>query len=284
MIIKRIIYKSYLLIIIIGKENDDKMLRKVMRIIGIYKLYEKWLWHQIKKGGMPSHIAIILDGNRRWARRRGLPPWIGHKEGAKKVRETLKWLLDCGIKTVTLYVLSTENLKRNPVELEKLFNVFREYLKDALNDNIFERYGVKFKAIGELSLIPEDIRILIKKLEEKTSRYDNFYLNVAMAYGGRIEIINAVKNIVKDVLNEKLSINEINEEVFEKYLFTSHLPNPSPDIIIRTSGEERLSNFLLWQSAYSELCFIDVYWPDFRKIDLWRAIRIYQRRKRRYGL
>ena len=260
------------------------MLRKIMRIIGIYKLYEKWLWHQIKKGGMPSHIAIILDGNRRWARRRGLPPWIGHKEGAKKVRETLRWLLDCGIKTVTLYVLSTENLKRNPVELEKLFNVFREYLKDALNDNTFERYGVKFKAIGELSLIPEDIRILIKKLEEKTSRYDNFYLNVAMAYGGRIEIINAVKNIVKDVLDEKLSINEINEKVFEKYLFTSHLPNPSPDIIIRTSGEERLSNFLLWQSAYSELCFIDVYWPDFRKIDLWRAIRIYQRRKRRYGL
>lgn len=270
-------------IIIIIKE-DDKMLRKIMRIAGIYKLYEKWLWHQIKKGGMPSHIAIILDGNRRWAKRKGLPPWMGHKEGAKKVRETLRWLLDCGIKIVTLYVLSTENLKRNPVELENLFNVFREYLKDALNDNTFERYGVKFKAIGELSLIPEDIRILIKKLEEKTSRYDNFYLNVAMAYGGRIEIINAVKNIVKDVLDEKLSVNEINEKVFEKYLFTSHLPNPSPDIIIRTSGEERLSNFLLWQSAYSELCFVDVYWPDFRKIDLWRAIRIYQRRKRRYGL
>ncbi|HDJ89423.1 MAG TPA: di-trans,poly-cis-decaprenylcistransferase [Thermoprotei archaeon] len=259
------------------------MLRIIVELTGIYKIYEKWIWHQIKGGKKPSHIAIILDGNRRWARKKGLPPWMGHKEGAEKVKRTLRWLLDSGVRTVTLYVLSTENLKRNRVELEKLFDIFREYLRDALNDTIFDKYKIRFKAIGDLSLVPEDIRLLIKKMEERTQEYNKFYLNIAIAYGGRIEIIKAVKKIAKKVAEGSLNIDDINEKLFEKYLFTSHLPNPSPDIIIRTSGEERLSNFLLWQSAYSELCFLDVFWPDFRKIDLWRAIRIYQKRKRRFG-
>lgn len=260
------------------------MLRELLRILGVYKIYEKWLWNQIKNGKKPMHIAVILDGNRRWARRRGLPVWFGHEKGAQRVKEFLTWCLDLGIKTVTLYVLSTENLRRNPVELQHLFKIIEKYLEEALNDPIFDERKIKFKALGCIHLLPESIRQLIYKLEERTKNYNNHYLNIAIAYGGRVEIVEAVKKIVKDVQENKLSINDINEKTFEKYLFTSHLPNPSPDLIIRTSGEERLSNFLLWQSAYSELCFLDVYWPEFRKIDLWRAIRVYQKRSRRFGL
>jgi len=260
------------------------MLRALLRLLGVYKLYERWLWRQIRGGAMPSHIAVILDGNRRWARRRGYPPWFGHRRGAEKVREFLGWCLDLGIETVTLYVLSTENLRRDPRELSELLKIIESYLKDALEDDIFDRYQVRFKAIGCLDLLPAKIRELIGKLEERTAKYDKHFLNVAIAYGGRAEIVDAVRRIVADVQRGVLSPDNIDERVFERYLFTAHLPNPSPDLIIRTSGEERLSNFLLWQSAYSELCFLEVYWPEFRRIDLWRAIRTYQMRSRRFGL
>ncbi len=260
------------------------MLRALLRLLGVYKLYERWLWRQIRGGAMPSHIAVILDGNRRWARRRGYPPWFGHRRGAEKVREFLRWCLDLGIETVTLYVLSTENLRRDPRELSELLKIIESYLRDALEDDIFDRYQIRFKAIGCLDLLPAGIRELIGKLEERTARYNKHFLNVAIAYGGRAEIVNAVRRIVADVQRGVLSPDDIDEHIFERYLFTAHLPNPSPDLIIRTSGEERLSNFLLWQSAYSELCFLEVYWPEFRRIDLWRAIRTYQMRSRRFGL
>ena len=261
-----------------------KMLKKLTRAIGIYKIYERWLYSQIKNGEMPSHVAIILDGNRRWAKRKGLPPWIGHKYGALKLKNVLTWLLNLNVRTITLYVLSTENLeKRKKEELEELFKIIEENLRDALNDEIFDREKIKFKAIGEIDLLPKEIRDLVKELEKKTEKYNNRYLNIAIAYGGRNEILTAIKKLAVDVKNKKIDPEKINKKLFEKYLFTHYLPNPSPDLIIRTSGEERLSNFLLWQSAYSELCFLDVYWPDFRKIDLWRAIRIFQKRERRFG-
>ncbi len=260
-----------------------RLFRKILTYTGIYRLYERWLWKQIENGPKPSHVAIILDGNRRWASRRGLPPWVGHRHGAKKVKEVLTWLLELNIKTVTLYVLSTENLKRKKEELENLLNVIRDNLKEALGSEVFDKYEVKFKALGKLDLLPADINEMIRKLEEKTRKYNKHFLNIAIAYGGRTEIIEAIKRLTLDVMEGRVNYSDINEELFEKYLFTSHLPNPSPDLIIRTSGEERLSNFLLWQAAYSELCFIETYWPEFRKIDLWRAIRVFQRRKRRFG-
>jgi len=258
--------------------------RRLLKLLGIYKLYEKWLYSQIKGKPVPSHVAIILDGNRRWARRRGLPPWYGHEEGARKAKQVLRWLLDLGVTTVTLYVLSTENLRRDPVELSKLFEVIEKYLRDSLRDPLIFENEVKFKAIGKLDLLPKGIRDLIAELEDRTRGFSRHFLNVAIAYGGRSEIVEAVRKLARDVRNGKVDPSEISEELFEKYLFTSYLPNPSPDLIVRTSGEERLSNFLLWQSAYSELCFLDVYWPEFRRIDLLRAIRIYQRRARRFGL
>ena len=260
------------------------MLRTVLTALGVYKLYEKWLYHQVKNHKMPEHIAIILDGNRRWARSKGLPPWLGHEAGAKKLKEVLKWIFDLNIRIVTIYALSTENLNRDKVELEHLFRIAELYLKDFINSSILDKYEVHFKAIGKIDLLPEKLQKLLKELENKTRRYSKYYINLAIAYGGRSEIIEATKNIVKDVIKGTVKIEDIDEDLFEKYLFTSHLPKQSPDMIIRTSGEERLSNFLLWQSAYSELCFIETYWPDFRKIDLWRAIRLYQSRQRRFGL
>ncbi|RLE63109.1 MAG: di-trans,poly-cis-decaprenylcistransferase [Thermoprotei archaeon] len=259
------------------------MLRRLLYLIGAYKIYEKWLTMQIKDKPIPQHVALILDGNRRWARKHGLPPWYGHKVGAEKLRKVLRWLLDLNIKTVTVYALSTENLKRDGKELKELLGIFEEYLKIALKDNIFEKYGVKFKAIGKIELLPENIRKLLLKLEALTEKNEDRFLNLAVAYGGRTEIVEAAKKIVKDVLEGNIKPSEIDEKTFEKYLFTAHLPNPSPDLIIRTSGEERLSNFLLWQSAYSELCFLEVYWPEFRRIDLLRAIRTFQQRQRRFG-
>lgn len=260
------------------------VLRKISRILGIYKVYEKVLEDEVRKEVLPSHIALILDGNRRWARNKKLPTWIGHKYGAKKVEEVLDWMLELGIKIVTLYVLSTENLKRDKKELEKLFNIISEYLDRAINSETIERYNVRVKAIGNLNLLPKRIRSKINRLEEKTAQNNKRFLNIAIAYGGRLEIVNATRKIASDVIKGKIKVEEIDEKLFEKYLFTSHLPHPSPDLVIRTSGEERLSNFLLWQSAYSELIFLDIYWPDFRRIDLLRAIRTYQKRHRRFGL
>jgi len=259
------------------------MLRRIFEILGIYKLYEKWLWRQIRKGNKPEHIGIILDGNRRWAMKRGLPPWEGHKIGAEKVEKVIKWCYEAGVKTLTLYVFSTENFQRRRREVEEIMKLIECYLERALKDNMIHEKKIKVKALGKRELLPENVRKKVEKLEDATKNYENYYLNIAMAYGGRCEIIDAVRKIAEKVERNEIKPEDINERIFEKFLYTAHLPNPNPDLIIRTSGEERLSGFLLWQSAYSELIFLDVYWPDFRKIDLWRAIRTYQKRERRFG-
>ncbi|MEM3506885.1 MAG: polyprenyl diphosphate synthase, partial [Candidatus Bathyarchaeia archaeon] len=176
-----------------------------------------------------------------------------------------------------------ENFPRTKDEVENIMNIIEKEALELYNDKRLHKNRVHVKAIGRVDLLPQSLRETLKKVEESTKDYEDHYLNIAIAYGGRAEIIDATKKIAEDIKNNKLNPKDITEELFMKYLYTAHLPNPYPDLIIRTSGEERLSGFLLWQSAYSELCFLDVYWPDFRKIDLLRAIRTYQRRKRRFG-
>jgi tritrans,polycis-undecaprenyl-diphosphate synthase [geranylgeranyl-diphosphate specific] len=232
---------------------------------------------------MPEHLGVILDGNRRWASERSIEPWTAHKFGADKVEDLLGWCLDIDIKTITIYTFSTENFYRPQEEVEALMELFNVRLNKMLIDERIHKHKVHIRAIGRINLLPESTQNLIKKIEEVTHDYDKHYLNIALAYGGRAEIIDAMKKIAEQIENGKLRIDYINEDVVENHLYTSHLPKSEPDLIIRTSGEERLSGFLLWQGAYSELFFIDVYWPDFRRIDLWRAIRTYQRRERRYG-
>jgi tritrans,polycis-undecaprenyl-diphosphate synthase [geranylgeranyl-diphosphate specific] len=232
---------------------------------------------------MPEHIGIILDGNRRWASQRMFDPLIGHDYGAKKVEDLLDWCLRLNVKTVTMYVFSMENFMRSQKEVGHIMQLAETKLNDLLANKEIHEYGVRIKVIGRLDLLPENVRALASKVEESTKNYSKYYLNVALAYGGRAEIVDATRKIAMEVKEGKLNPKDINEDTISKHLYTSHLPRPDLDLIIRTSGEERLSNFLLWQGAYSELYFLDVYWPDFRKIDLWRAIRTYQLRSRRFG-
>jgi len=259
------------------------MLHGLLSVLGIYKLYEKWLWYQVKGGTKPEHVAIILDGNRRWASERSLNPGIGHYYGAEKIEDLLKWCLDLGVKSVTLYAFSTENFRRSPEEVEQIMRIAEEKLREILKNESIHKHRVRVKAIGRLNLLPKKLQEMIRRVEESTKDYDERFLNVALAYGGRAEIIDATRKIAQKVESGGLAPDEINEQLFERYLYTAHMHKQDPDLIIRTSGEERLSGFLLWQCAYSELCFLDVNWPDFRRIDLLRAVRTYQRRKRRFG-
>lgn len=233
---------------------------------------------------MPDHIGIILDGNRRWASEHYMLPWDGHQFGANKVDEFLNLCLDLKIRTVTIYVFSTENFNRPKKEVSEIMRLFNARLKMVFSNDRIHKNKVKIRAIGRINLLPKSTQKMIRMIEESTKEYDQYYLNMALAYGGRAEIIDATKKIAEKVRLGNINVEDINEETIEDHLYTSHLPKSDPDIIIRTSGESRLSGFLLWQGAYSELCFVDVFWPDFRGIDLWRAIRIYQNRERRYGI
>lgn len=259
------------------------MLKTILSAIGVYKLYEKWLQYQVKNDNKPEHIAIILDGNRRWASGQSLAPWLGHRFGARRIEQLLDWCLDLNVKSVTLYAFSTENFQRPQQEVEEVMRIAEEKLRAVLTDERLHKNKVRVKVIGRLELLPKSLQQLIWEVEQATKGYDQHFINVALAYGGRAEIVDAARKIAREVEAGKLKLDAIDEQVFEKYLYTAYLPKQDPDLIIRTSGEERLSGFLLWQSAYSELCFLDVYWPEFRRIDLLRAMRTYQQRKRRFG-
>ncbi len=264
------------------------MLTKILSVLGIYKIYEAWLSRQVKSGVPPEHIAIILDGNRRWANEQTTHPLLmkdkwGHGEGADTVEQLLDWCHTIGVKNVTLYTFSTENFARNSEEVTQIMSIAEERFCKLLTDERVHRDKVHIKVIGRTNMLPERLQGIIAELEKATANYDNYFWNFAFAYGGRAEIVDATKTIAKKVLDKELEIDDITEQVFEKHLYTSHMTKQDPDMIIRTSGEERLSGFLLWQAAYSELFFLDVYWPDFRRIDLLRAIRVFQHRKRRYG-
>lgn len=248
-----------------------------------YRFYERKLESQIKQDRLPEHVAIILDGNRRWAKYHFLANKGAHAIGADKAEQLLTWIYDLRIKITTLYVLSIENLERDKKELNDIFELLGLKLEKLYTDSRIHERQMKIKAIGNIDALPKSIKEILFKLEKETNHYDLTFLNIAIAYGGQQELVEAIRKIAYDVEKKELQISDINEQSIDSYLYTSHLPQPEPDLILRTSGEKRLSGFLLWQSAYSELVFMDVFWPEFRKIDLMRAIRTFQRRRRRYG-
>lgn len=207
----------------------------------------------------------------------------GHWEGADAVENLLDWCEEFDIKIITLYILSEENLDREDLELEYLYRLIKNRLEKLYNDPRIHRNKMRVKAIGKIELLPETLKDVIQRLDDATKNYSNHFLNIAIAYGGQNELVDAVKKIGEKIKSGSLDVDKIDKEEIEANLYTAHLPQSSPDMILRTSGEKRLSGFLMWQSAYSELIFMDVFWPEFRKIDLMRAIRTFQKRKRRLG-
>jgi tritrans,polycis-undecaprenyl-diphosphate synthase [geranylgeranyl-diphosphate specific] len=264
-------------------DNLLKLLYTVSRQNLIYRIYEKHLIKEINQFPFPQHIGIILDGNRRWSKIKDMDKVMGHQMGADIAEDMLNWIYDLGIKITTVYVLSNENLSRDPYELENIYSLLEEKLVGLYNDDRIHKKQIRVKSIGEFDKIPENLQKILKKLEDRTEKYNNMYLNIAIAYGGQRELIDAIRKIVNSVKEGNIKVEEIDEKIIEANLYTAHLPQAEPDLILRTSGEKRLSGFLLWQSAYSELVFVDIFWPEFRKIDLMRAIRTFQKRARRYG-
>lgn len=236
---------------------------------------------EIKRDPVPEHVAIIMDGNRRFATDLGLAPYAGHLFGRDKVEEVMEWCFELKIKNLTLYAFSTENFKRDTGEVELLMKLCKNELNKASKDSRIHKNQVKVRVIGHIESLPKDLRESAQVLLNETKNYDKYSLNIALAYGGREEIVRAIRNIAKDVKGGSLKIKDITEPTVSKYMYTNELPDP--DLILRTSGEERISNFLLWQLAYSELYFSDVFWPVFSKRDFLKAIRTCQQRKRRFG-
>ncbi|MBC7115181.1 MAG: di-trans,poly-cis-decaprenylcistransferase [Archaeoglobi archaeon] len=247
----------------------------------ISKIYERILEKEVLKGPMPRHVAIIMDGNRRFAQKLGEDPKRGYFFGAKRTEEVLRWLLELGIRQTTVYAFSTENFRRNREEREIIFELFRRKIRELMNDRMVHDNRVCVRVIGKRSLLPADIISLIEELENRTSKYGRFFLNIAFAYGGRAEIVDAIKGLMKDVLSGKLSPEEISEVHLTRHMYLNgERISPDVDLIIRTGGEKRISNFLPWQATGNEstVYFCSPYWPEFRKIDLLRAIRTYQQR------
>ncbi len=262
------------------------MLRRLLGLSRpLYWLYEKRLLKEVKGGPMPRHLGLILDGNRRYARALGLAPTQGHEFGVQKAYEVLEWCLELGIKTVTVWVFSTENFQRSPEEVEALMRLFVREAERMAEDHRILEHQVQVRLIGRREGFSPEVRAAMERLEARTRRHQGMVLNIAMGYGGREEIVDAVKRLLLEAEEKGLSPKEVAEaltaEEIGKRLYTAGLPDP--DFIIRTSGEIRLSGFLLWQSAYSEFYFADVLWPEFRKIDFLRALRSYQARERRFG-
>lgn len=233
---------------------------------------------------LPMHIGVIPDGNRRWARKMGLSIVEAYRIGSNKVEEFLEWSLDFGIRIVTVYVLSTENfLGRSKFELELLYRLLKEKLIKVRMDERIHRNRVRVRVIGRTWLLPEDIRREIELTERATEDYSDHYLNLAVVYGGRQELIDAVRKLIVDFNSGKLGMNDINEDTLFKYLYLNDEPHPEPDLVIRTGGEYRLSNFLLYETAYSEIYVLNKYWPEITKEDLKQALDEYARRERRFG-
>lgn len=246
-----------------------------------YQAYEKKILREVRREPIPKHIAIIMDGNRRFALGMGMDTAEGHVKGRDKLEEVLEWGRELGVKILTVYAFSTENTTRAKEEVDTLMGLFEENFFNLANDKRVHKYKIRLQVIGDKSILPKSVQKAIKTAEDATKDYTGFLLNIAVAYGSRREMIDAIKAIGRDIKEGRLQVDEIDEKVFARKLYTGDLPDP--ELILRTSGELRLSNFLLWQLAYSELYFTDVYWPGFRKIDFLRAIRSYQMRQRRFG-
>lgn len=228
---------------------------------------------------IPNHIAIIMDGNGRWAKSRGLPRIMGHKKGAEVLRDTLSACRDFGINYLTIYAFSSENWKRPVIEVSDLMELLRTFLNREVS--ALHKNGIKLKIIGDLSKLADDIRLQITSAEKLTENNSGFHLVVALSYGARQEILQASQKLAQLVSSGNISPDSIDEKVISSLLYTNSIPDP--DLLIRTAGEQRLSNFLLWQSAYTELYFTNVLWPDFTRQHLHEAIIEYSNRERRYG-
>ena len=261
-----------------GKIRDT-----AFQVFGLYRIYSEKLERDVRRGDIPNHLALILDGNRRWAKRHLSVTRVGHWRGADAVENLLDWCEEFDIKIITLYALSAENMDRRDGELEHLFELIEKRLEKLYRDPRIHRTRMRVTGIGRIDLLPDSIKDVLARLDEATRDYDGHFLNVALAYGGQNELVDAVKKIGAKIKDGGLRVEDIDKDEIEANLYTSHLPQSSPDMILRTSGEKRLSGFLMWQSVYSELVFMDIFWPEFRKIDLMRAIRTFQKRKRRLG-
>lgn len=233
----------------------------------------------MEQDNLPKHIAIIMDGNRRWAKNKGLPVSLGHKEGAKTLEKIVRYANKIGIKHITVYAFSTENWKRTEEEVSTLMGLFQSYLDDYSKRADSE--NIRVKIIGSKAGLSEKMKNSIEKCMERTKNNTGITFNIALNYGGRDEIISAVKNIAQKVKENKIEIEDINEKMISDNLYTSE--QPDPDLLIRTSGEIRLSNFLPWQLVYTEFLFIEKNWPDFDEKDLDEAIELYQKRNRKFG-
>ena len=249
-------------------------------------MYERRLLSEIRaEGVLPNHIGIIMDGNRRFARAVGLDVKAGHDHGAGKAREVLDWCLELGIKHVTLWGFSTDNRGRAPDEISHLHGLFAQQARELLTDEKLHKNRVRVKIIGDTSDFPESARRALRAMEDATQSYDNLFVNVALGYGGREEIVDAVNALLRARLDagEELATvaGRVGADEITRHVYTAGLPDP--DFVIRTSGEVRLSGFMLWQTAYSEFYFCDANWPEFRKVDFLRALRDFQARERRYG-
>jgi len=247
----------------------------------VYGIYERKLRAQIPAEQVPRHIGVILDGNRRWAEAQGSSSSAGHRAGAAKIEEFLGWCDDAGVDHVTLWLLSTDNLNRPASELSALMTIIEETVTDLKDQGKW-----KLHAVGALDLLPERTARLLKEAEEETIDAPGAYVNIAVGYGGRREVVDAVRSLMQEHADQGTSLDElaqfIDVEHIAEHLYTKG--QPDPDLVIRTSGEQRLSGFLLWQSAHSEFYFCEAYWPDFRHVDFLRAIRAYAERHRRYGV
>lgn len=235
------------------------------------KLKEEWK--------IPQHVAIIMDGNGRWAKKRGLPRNMGHRQGGKTVETICEEAYRLGIKYMTLYAFSTENWSRPQDEIDALMNLLRTYLKDCVKQA--KKNRMKVKVIGDISRLDADLQESIRVLEKESAENDGLRFQIALNYGGRDELLRSVRKMYHDIKEGKLEEEQLSQDVFASYLDTAGIPDP--DLMIRTSGEQRISNFLLWQLAYTEFYFPDVLWPDFTKDDLIDAIEYYNTRERRYG-
>jgi undecaprenyl diphosphate synthase len=235
--------------------------------------------YNIDYNKLPKHIAIIMDGNGRWAKKRGLPRASGHRAGVEALREAIKTSSDIGIKVLTLYAFSTENWKRPKKEVDALMNLLVEYLNKEIDE--LHKNNVKINTIGNIDILPEKPKIAVYDAINLTKNNSGLIVNIALNYGGRDELIHAIKEIILDTQNGKVQLDDIDDNKVKTYLYTSNLPDP--DLLIRPSGELRISNFLLWQLAYTEFWFTNILWPDFKKEHLFEAIESYQSRERRYG-
>lgn len=242
-------------------------------------LFKRKTKNEIDYANLPKHIGVIMDGNGRWAKKRGLPRSAGHSAGAESLKKIITEANKIGIKYITVYAFSTENWKRPKEEVDYLMNLLLNYLKDAEKSLAGE--NVVIKTIGSRKELSEEIQEQIKKTEDFTSKNTGIVMNIALNYGAREEIVNAVKGVCEDVKNGKKDAESIDDEMFSEYLYTKN--QPDVDLLIRTSGEQRLSNFMLWQVSYAEMWFTDKLWPDFKPKDLRQAIIDFQNRGRRFG-